>query len=72
MNKSSGFSKRFLEATPEERLEYFKKAVVTDRSELPPEIREELEKADKEMSERWKGKLPEPKVVDMRPQKHAG
>ncbi len=48
----------------------FEAARVRDRSDLPVEIREALEEADRQMAERWKGKLPPPKVIDMRTKDH--
>lgn len=72
MEKVGLFSTRFLEATPEKQREYLDAALVTDRSELPDHVREALEQADQEMAERWRGKLSEPKVIDMRTNKQTG
>ena len=66
MNQTSDSSKRFLEATPEQRLEHFEAARVRDRNDLPPEVRAAFEKADQEIAEEWAGKIPEPVVIDMR------
>lgn len=72
MEKVGLFSKRFLEATPEKQREYVDAALVTDRTELPDHVREALERADQEVAERWKGKLSESTVIDMRNKKQAG
>ncbi len=66
MSQTSDSSKRFLEATSEERLERFEASRVRDRNDLPPEVRAAFEKADQEMAKEWAGKIPEPVVIDMR------
>ncbi len=66
MSEISSSSKRFLEATPKQRSEYFETARVRDRNDLPPEVRAAFEKADQEMAEEWDGKIPEPTSIDMR------